>query len=111
MDRLCTLLSPLPMDGVEQYDTFSEHYRDLHRFFDNLPNLLRDEESRFSFFHGLGATSMTFYQCYTHVSEMHLQEIGLKTEWHEVPMTDQGTVTWDGIVRRVGVACWVRGGG
>lgn len=99
------------MDGVEQYDTFSEHYRDLHRFFDNLPNLLRDEESRFSFFHGLGATSMTFYQCYTHVSEMHLQEIGLKTEWHEVPMTDQGTVTWDGIVRRVGVACWVRGGG
>jgi hypothetical protein len=30
----------------------SEHYRDLHAFFDHLPNLLRGPESRFSFFHG-----------------------------------------------------------
>lgn len=92
------LISSLP-----QFDTFSEHYADLHAFFEELPNLLKDETSRFSFFHGLGATSMSFYEVYTHVSEMHLGEIGLKTEWYEVDMnsTDKGQVTWEGIVRRV----------
>lgn len=46
---------------------------------------------------------MSFYEVYTHVSEMHLSEIGLKTEWYEVDMnsTDKGQVTWEGIVRRV----------
>ncbi|KAK9897586.1 S-adenosyl-L-methionine-dependent methyltransferase [Cystobasidium minutum MCA 4210] len=84
------------------FDTFSEHYADLHAFFEELPNLLKDDTSRFSFFHGLGATSMSFYEVYTHVSEMHLSEIGLKTEWYEVDMnsTDKGQVTWEGIVRR-----------
>lgn len=75
----------------------------MHAFFSELPNLLRDETSKFSFFHGLGATSMSFYEVYTHVSEMHLSEIGLKTTWHEVDMnsTDKGQATWEGIVRRV----------
>ena len=41
------------------------------------------------------------YEVYTHVSEMHLKEIGLKTEWHEVDMLDEGEVTWEGVVRRV----------
>ena len=84
-----------------QYDTFSEKYGDHKAFFEHLPNLLRDETSKFSFFHGLGATSMTMYEVYTHVSEMHLKEIGLKTEWHEVDMLDEGEVTWEGVVRRV----------
>lgn len=38
-------------------DTFSENYRDLHRFFEHLPNLLSGPNARFSFFNGLGATS------------------------------------------------------
>jgi protein arginine N-methyltransferase 2 len=38
-------------------DTFSEDYSDLNQFFEHLPNLLAGPESRFSFFHGLGATS------------------------------------------------------
>lgn len=86
-----------------KFDTFSEHYADLHAFFSELPNLLRDETSLFSFFHGLGATSMTFYEVYTHVSEMHLNEIGLKTAWSEVDMnaTEKGENTWEGITRRV----------
>ena len=90
----------LMMISSFQFDTFSEHYKDLHAFFDALPNLLADEDSRFSFFHGLGATSITFYDCYTMVSELHLKEIGLQTEWHEVAMEDQGQVEWEGIVRR-----------
>jgi protein arginine N-methyltransferase 2 len=84
-----------------QFDTFSEHYKDLRTFFDTLPDLLRGEGSRFSFFHGLGATSMSFYEVYTQVSECHLRDIGLKTEWHEVGMLDQGETTWDGVTRRV----------
>ncbi|SGZ31187.1 BQ5605_C047g12329 [Microbotryum silenes-dioicae] len=66
------------------FDTYSEHYSDLHQFFDVLPDWLRDTSSRFSFFHGLGATSRSFYDVYTEVSEIHLKEIGLDTQWEEV---------------------------
>ena len=38
-------------------DTFSEDYPSLQQFFQHLPNLLADGDSRFSFFNGLGATS------------------------------------------------------
>ena len=38
-------------------DTFSEDYSDLRQFFEHLPNLMADADSRFSFFNGLGATS------------------------------------------------------
>jgi protein arginine N-methyltransferase 2 len=46
---------------------------------------------------------MSFYEVYTHVSEMHLKEIGLKTTWYEVDMnsTEHGEATWEGITRRV----------
>lgn len=46
---------------------------------------------------------MSFYEVYTHVSELHLSEIGLKTTWYEVDMnsTDKGQATWEGIIRRV----------
>ncbi|GAA5978995.1 hypothetical protein JCM11641_000118 [Rhodosporidiobolus odoratus] len=67
------------------FDTYSEHYHDLHAFFQTLPDLLSSSpHARFSFFHGLGATSRLFYDVYTTVSELHLKEIGLKTEWEEV---------------------------
>ncbi|GJN88885.1 hypothetical protein Rhopal_001856-T1 [Rhodotorula paludigena] len=71
-------------DGV-YFDTYSEHYADLHAFFDHLPDLLSPSpHARFSFFHGLGATSRLLYDVYTTVSELHLREIGLATEWCEV---------------------------
>lgn len=38
-------------------DTFSEDYNDLWQFFEHLPDLMADADSRFSFFNGLGATS------------------------------------------------------
>lgn len=40
-------------------DTFSENYDALHQFFEHLPDLMADGDSRFSFFNGLGATSTT----------------------------------------------------
>ena len=45
---------------VIYFDTFSEDYGELRRFFEHLPNLLAGPNSRFSFFHGLGATSKIF---------------------------------------------------
>lgn len=66
-------------------DTYSEHYSDLHAFFQSLPDLLSiSDDARFSFFHGLGATSRLLYDVYTTVSELHLREVGLVTSWDEV---------------------------
>lgn len=83
-------------DGTEEYlqfdavytDTFSEHYSDLHDFFEVLPDWLRDEESKFSFFHGLGATSRLLYDVYTNVAELHLRDIGLRTTWEDVEIAE-----------------------
>lgn len=89
--------------GSEEYlqwdavytDTFSEHYTDLHDFFDHVPDLLRDEESKFSFFHGLGATSRLLYDVYTTVSELHLRDVGLRTEWEDVEVKETAS-RWEG---------------
>ncbi|KAM0751369.1 hypothetical protein T439DRAFT_313704 [Meredithblackwellia eburnea MCA 4105] len=83
------------------FDTYSEHYKDLHAFFDLLPNMLRSSLSLFSFFHGLGATSRSFYDIYTSVSELHLREIGLETVWKDVVINEAtATGTWDGVERK-----------
>ncbi|KAF9501545.1 arginine methyl transferase [Pleurotus eryngii] len=68
-------------------DTFSEDYGELHKFFEALPDLLSGTESRFSFFNGLGATNALFYDVYTHLSELHLAEIGLDVEWRDLDVT------------------------
>ncbi|KZS98557.1 S-adenosyl-L-methionine-dependent methyltransferase [Sistotremastrum niveocremeum HHB9708] len=65
-------------------DTFSENYEELKKFFEYLPDLLSGPDAVFSFFNGLGATNATFYDVYTQVSELHLTEIGLSTEWFDV---------------------------
>ncbi|GAA5905247.1 hypothetical protein JCM8208_000326 [Rhodotorula glutinis] len=82
-------------DGI-YFDTYSEHYADLHAFFQTLPDLLSTSpNARFSFFHGLGATSRLLYDVYTSVSEMHLREIGLATEWSEVDVAAEGVGRWE----------------
>ncbi|KAJ1034624.1 hypothetical protein NDA18_001480 [Ustilago nuda] len=63
------------------WDTYSQDYSDIKRFFQSLPNLLNGAESRFSFFHGLGGTNQFFYDVYTRISESDLREIGLTTKW------------------------------
>ncbi|BGP24153.1 Arginine N-methyltransferase 2 [Rhodotorula toruloides] len=78
------------------FDTYSENYADLHRFFELLPDILFPSPlARFSFFHGLGATSRLLYDIYTSVSEMHLREIGLKTEWEEVDVAQGAVGRWE----------------
>ncbi|KAF8906497.1 hypothetical protein CPB84DRAFT_1813755 [Gymnopilus junonius] len=68
-------------------DTFSERYTDLRQFFECIPNLLADEDSRFSFFNGLGATDSLFYDVYTQISELHLSSLGLYVEWSDVDVS------------------------
>ncbi|KAI0070018.1 arginine methyl transferase [Panus rudis PR-1116 ss-1] len=65
-------------------DTFSEDYQELKKFFELLPDLMEGPDSRFSFFNGLGATNATFYDVYTHVSELHLADVGVDVEWSDV---------------------------
>ncbi|KAI5476384.1 hypothetical protein MNV49_007833 [Pseudohyphozyma bogoriensis] len=91
------------------FDTYSEHYRDLHSFFSVLPDILSSvrpasassHPSLFSFFHGLGATSRNLYDVYTTVSELHLSEIGLETEWKEV-VVEEGVTGGGAVVGGVG---------
>ncbi|GAA5903485.1 hypothetical protein JCM5296_006267 [Sporobolomyces johnsonii] len=86
-------------DGV-YFDTYSEHYSDLHRFFQSTPDLLSPSPSAtFSFFHGLGATSRAFYDVYTTVAELHLREVGLSTTWHEVEVLGAGS-EWEATERK-----------
>ncbi|CBQ70822.1 related to RMT2-protein-arginine N-methyltransferase [Sporisorium reilianum SRZ2] len=66
------------------WDTYSQDYADIKRFFDALPNLLNGPDSRFSFFHGLGATNALFYDVYTRIAELDLRDIGLSTHWHSL---------------------------
>jgi len=69
-------------------DTFSEDYEELYRFFRYVPGLLRGPSSRFSFFNGLGATNASFYDVYSHIAEIHLEEVGVGIDWHQVDVMD-----------------------
>lgn len=89
-------------------DTFSEDYSDLRQFFEHLPDLMADADSRFSFFNGLGATSKytleilqyiqlrgnfnlftdpSFYDVYTHISELHLANVGIDVDWSDIDVS------------------------
>lgn len=79
----------------------------LQDFFGHLPDLLAGPESRFSFFNGLGATSTQaafplhysphvgcsdalFYDVYTHLSELHLADVGIDIQWADVDVIASG---------------------
>ncbi|GAK64878.1 arginine N-methyltransferase [Moesziomyces antarcticus] len=81
------------------WDTYSQDYKDIKRFFDALPNLLNGPQSRFSFFHGLGATNQFFYDVYTRISELDLREIGLTTQWHTMAPSIRDE-EWAGVKQR-----------
>lgn len=81
------------------WDTYSQDYADIKKFFESLPNILNGPDSRFSFFHGLGATNAFFYDVYTRISELDLREIGLSTTWHSIkPKIKEEE--WQGVKRK-----------
>ncbi|CAE6512088.1 unnamed protein product [Rhizoctonia solani] len=77
-------------------DTFSEGYSDLYQFFENLGDLMAGQDSRFSFFNGLGATHATFYDVYTKLSALHLEDMALTTTWEDIDVhaAAEGTGAW-----------------
>ncbi|WFD33297.1 type IV protein arginine methyltransferase [Malassezia cuniculi] len=80
------------------FDTYSQEYEDLRKFFDVLPNFLNGPDSRFSFFHGLAATNQFLYDVYTRVSELDLREIGFDTTW-SIVYPEVHPDTWNGVKR------------
>ncbi|QRV80596.1 hypothetical protein RhiJN_08611 [Ceratobasidium sp. AG-Ba] len=83
-EKIGTLLGDEGGFDIIYTDTFSEDYSDLYEFFEHLGTLMSDQTSRFSFFNGLGATNATFYDVYTKLSAMHLEDMGLATRWEDV---------------------------
>ncbi|KAG8934532.1 Arginine N-methyltransferase 2 [Tulasnella sp. 418] len=77
-------------------DTFSEEYDDLHRFFETVPDLLRGHKSRFGWFNGLGATNALFYDVYSRLAEIHIQDIGMNISWSDVEVHGEEEEIWSG---------------
>ncbi|KDQ58651.1 hypothetical protein JAAARDRAFT_193189 [Jaapia argillacea MUCL 33604] len=68
---------------VVYFDTFAEGYRAYMEFYQYLPSLLSGPNARVSFFHGLGAHSLTVYEIYSEVISRHLYDVGLNVDWSE----------------------------
>ncbi|KAG8795840.1 Arginine N-methyltransferase 2 [Ceratobasidium sp. 428] len=83
-DKIGALLGESGGFDVIYTDTFSEDYSDLSQSFEHLGDLMAGQNSRFSFFNGLGATNATFYDVYTKLSALHLEDMGLMTSWEDV---------------------------
>ncbi|KAJ9116340.1 hypothetical protein QFC22_004780 [Naganishia vaughanmartiniae] len=104
-DKLEDLLKGTEESGggfdVVFIDTFAEGYEELKDFFDVLPNILASPESVFSFWNGLGATNPTIYDVASNLAELHLDDVGMKTEWHDVIVDESvAEATWKGIKRK-----------
>ncbi|WWC57690.1 uncharacterized protein I303_100224 [Kwoniella dejecticola CBS 10117] len=82
-------------------DTFAEGYEDLKAFFEVLPDILEPENGIFSFWNGLGATNATIYAVSSGLAELHLEDVGLDTQWHDVLIPDSlREEVWKGVRRR-----------
>jgi len=85
-------------DGIF-FDTFGEYYEDLREFHNVLPNLLKSD-GIYSFFNGLGATNSFFHDVYCRIAEMHLLNVGLQTEYIDIPIDPSNDEIWEGVNRR-----------
>ncbi|KAL1406925.1 Arginine N-methyltransferase 2 [Vanrija albida] len=82
-------------------DTFAEGYEDLKAFFEVLPDILEAEAGVFSFWNGLGATNPTIYAVSSSLAELHLDDVGLDTTWHDVAIPESlAREVWKGVRRR-----------
>ncbi|CAG8495745.1 10057_t:CDS:2 [Funneliformis mosseae] len=85
-------------DGIF-FDTFGEYYEDLREFHKVLPNILKTDGT-YSFFNGLGATNSFFHDVYCRIAEMHLANVGLQTEYIEIPIDLSNDEIWEGVKSR-----------
>lgn len=74
---------------------------DLKAFFEVLPDILEAESGVFSFWNGLGATNPTIYAVSSSLAELHLDDVGLDTVWHDVAIPESlASEVWKGVRRR-----------
>ncbi|BEJ13436.1 hypothetical protein CspHIS471_0306100 [Cutaneotrichosporon sp. HIS471] len=82
-------------------DTFAEGYEDLKAFFEVLPDILEAEHGIFSFWNGLGATNPTIYAVSSSLAELHMDDVGLETTWHDVAIPQSlAEEVWRGVRRK-----------
>ncbi|KAF8753656.1 ankyrin repeats protein [Rhizoctonia solani] len=95
-DRIGELIGDQGGFDVIYTDTFSEGYSDLYEFFEHLGDLISGQDSRFSFFNGLGATQATFYDVYTKLSALHLEDMALTTTFEDIDIhaAAEGSGAW-----------------
>ncbi|QRW22426.1 hypothetical protein RhiXN_10013 [Rhizoctonia solani] len=95
-DRIGELIGDQGGFDVIYTDTFSEGYSDLYEFFEHLGDLITGQDSRFSFFNGLGATQATFYDVYTKLSALHLEDMALTTTFEDIDIhaAAEGSGAW-----------------
>ncbi|CAE6471470.1 unnamed protein product [Rhizoctonia solani] len=95
-DRIGELIGEQGGFDVIYTDTFSEGYGDLYEFFEHLGDLMAGQDSRFSFFNGLGATQATFYDVYTKLSALHLEDMALTTTLEDIDVhtAAEGSGAW-----------------
>lgn len=85
-------------DGI-YFDTFGEEYSDLREFHEHVPNLLKNEQSVYSFFNGLAGTNPFFHKVMTRIAELDLADMGIKTEFVAMEIPSLEDKVWEGIKR------------
>ena len=83
------------------FDTFGEYYKELHEFNKRVPELLRrDKASVYSFFNGLAGTNPFFHEVYCNIAAMDLEQLGLTTEYQQMPIPRESVeLVWKGVKR------------
>ncbi|BEI82606.1 hypothetical protein CcaverHIS002_0304740 [Cutaneotrichosporon cavernicola] len=73
----------------------------LKAFFEVLPDILEAEHGIFSFWNGLGATNPTIYAVSSSLAELHMDDVGLETTWHDVAIPQSlAEEVWRGVRRK-----------
>jgi protein arginine N-methyltransferase 2 len=85
-------------DGIF-FDTYGEFYDDLKSFHERAVDLLK-ADGVYTWFNGLGATNRFFHDVYCRISEMDLRDMGLSTEYVEIPFNADEEDIWNGVRQR-----------
>ncbi|EFN56565.1 hypothetical protein CHLNCDRAFT_144236 [Chlorella variabilis] len=94
-----------PFDGIF-WDTFGEHYSDMHAFHACLPRragrrfVLLRPGGVYSFFNGLAPDNMFFHLVYGEIARLELGRLGLETTYEPVPMDASAKEVWEGVANR-----------
>eukprot|EP00899_Mesostigma_viride_P012138 jgi/Mesvir1/20925/Mv07996-RA.1 len=93
------VLSKLGKYNAIFFDTYGEHYEDLHQFHQHLPELLVPF-GRYSFFNGLAPDNIFFHGVYCQIVEKSLQALGISTMFVPLEVEVDDDKIWEGTRNR-----------